>query len=67
MRKNLDEINNIREAMYQLQDAFEKFEVCVVADMRHSTDKDIANEMYHIATELNRHIVSLASKRQAAA
>ena len=62
MRKNLHEINNIREAMYQLQDAFEKFEVCVMQDVRHSTDKDIADEMYHIAKELNLCIVSLATK-----
>jgi len=62
MRKNLHEIANIREAMYQLQDAFEKFEVCVMHDVRHSTDKDIADEMYHIAKELNVCIVSLASK-----
>ena len=62
MRKNLHEINNIREAMYQLQDAFEKFEVCVMHDVRHSTDKGIADEMYHIAKELNICIVSLASK-----
>jgi len=62
MRKNLHEINNIREAMYQLQDAFEKFEVCVMQDVRHSTDIEIADEMYHIAKELNVCIVSLASK-----
>ena len=62
MRENLHEINNIRQAMYQLQDAFEKFDVCVVGNMRHSTDKAIADEMYHIAKELNICIVSLASK-----
>jgi len=62
MRKNLHEINNIREAMYQLQDACEKFDVCVMHDVRHSTDKDIADEMYHIAKELNICIVSLATK-----
>tara|TARA_R110000851_G_scaffold271579_1_gene424228 strand:- start:167 stop:376 length:210 start_codon:yes stop_codon:yes gene_type:complete len=62
MRKNLHEINNIREAMYQLQDAVDKFDVCVASDLRHSTDKDIADEMYHIAKELNICIVSLASK-----
>ena len=48
--------------MYQLQDAFEKFEVCVMQDVRHSTDIEIADEMYHIAKELNVCIVSLASK-----
>ncbi len=62
MRKNLHEINNIREAMYQLQDAFEKFDVCVMHDVRHSTDKDIADEMYHIVKELNNCVVSLATK-----
>ena len=62
MRKNLHEINNIREAMYQLQDAVDKFDVCVASDVRHSTDKDIADEMYHIAKELNICIVSLATK-----
>ena len=62
MRKNLHEINNIREAMYQLQDAFEKFDVCVMHDVRHSTDIEIADEMYHIAKELNLCIVSLATK-----
>ena len=62
MRKNLHEIANIREAMYQLQDAFEKFEVCVMHDVRHSTDIEIADEMYHIAKELNVCIVSLANK-----
>ena len=61
MRKNLHEINNIREAMYQLQDAVEKFAVCVPMDMRHSTDIEIADEMYHIAKELNVCIASLAS------
>jgi Xaa-Pro aminopeptidase len=62
MRKNLHEINNIREAMYQLQDAFEKFDVCVPMDMRHSTDIEIADEMYHIVKELNNCVVSLATK-----
>ena len=62
MRKNLHEINNIREAMYQLQDAFEKFDLDVEGNLRHSTDKDIADEMYHIAKELNVCIVSLATK-----
>ena len=62
MRKNLHEINNIREAMYQLQDAFEKFNVCVVSDMRHSTDVDIAKELYHIVEDLTVCVVLLGSK-----
>jgi hypothetical protein len=63
MRKNLHEIRNIQEAMYKLQDAVDKFDGCVASDVRHSTDKDIADEMYHIAKELNVCIVSLATKR----
>jgi len=62
MRKNLHEIRNIQEAMYKLQDAVDKFDGCVASDVRHSTDKDIADEMYHIAKELNICIVSLATK-----
>lgn len=62
MRKNLHEINNIREAMYQLQDAFEKFDVCVESDMRHSTDVDIAKELYYIVEDLTVCVVLLGSK-----
>ena len=62
MRKNLHEITNIQEAMYQLQDAVDKFNVCVPMDLRHSTDIEIAKEMYSIAQELNNCVVSLATK-----
>ena len=62
MRKNLHEIRNIQQAMYQLQDAVDKFDVCVDGHLRHSTDKDIAEEMYHIVKELNNCVVALATK-----
>ena len=62
MRKNLHEIRNIQEAMYQLQNAADKFDVCVDGHLRHSTDIDIADEMYHIAKELNNCVVKLATK-----
>tara|TARA_R100000234_G_scaffold18968_1_gene10619 strand:+ start:2725 stop:2922 length:198 start_codon:yes stop_codon:yes gene_type:complete len=62
MRKNLHEIRNIQEAMYKMQDAVDKFDVCVDGHLRHSTDIEIAKEMYHIVKDLNCEIVALASK-----
>lgn len=63
MRENLHEIRNIQDAMYQLQDAVKKFDApCASGRLRHSTDVEIAEEMYHIAKELTLCIASLTSK-----
>tara|TARA_R100000995_G_scaffold67359_1_gene36002 strand:+ start:29 stop:238 length:210 start_codon:yes stop_codon:yes gene_type:complete len=59
---NQKEIQEIREVMWKLQDAFDKFSVCVDGHLRHSTDIEIADEMYHIVKELNNCVVALATK-----
>ena len=61
---NQEEIQQIREVMWKLQDTFDKFSVCVDGHLRHSTDIEIARDMYPIAQELNSCIVSLATKTE---
>jgi|TARA_R100000084_G_scaffold99091_1_gene53378 hypothetical protein len=61
---NQKEIQEIREVMWKLQNAFDKFSVCVDGHLRHSTDIEIARDMYPIAQELNSCIVSLATKTE---